>query len=316
MPAAMNLEQATTLLEAHADYRVLRRLSIADAQVFAENATGEPCGRLAVVDTETTGLKPDLGDRIIDLAIATCEYGLESGRLYRVVDRYESLEDPETPIPPEIVRLTGITDAMVRGQRIDEGGVARVLDRVGVVVCHNARFDRAFLEARYPAFAGMRFACSLEEVPWERWNMNTTKLDYIGFRFGLFHEGHRARADVDMLLALLARTAPGGEEGILSLLLASARAPSWRVHAVGLPIDHKDHASARGYRWNDGKFGTPRAWWIETRDEKAERGFLAGLGCRNPVVVRQTALERYRSLAARVEAEADAGATGRPKSPR
>jgi hypothetical protein len=86
------------------------------------------------------------------------------------------------------------------------------------------------------------------------------------------------------------------------------------VHAVGLPIDYKDHAAARGYRWNDGKFGTPRAWWIETRDEKAERSFLAELGCRNPVVVRQTALERYRSLAARVEAEAEGGATARKRN--
>jgi len=308
----MNIDQATTLLEAHADYRVLRRLCIADDQVFVENVGGEPCGRLAVIDTETTGLKPDLGDRIIDLAIATCEYGRESGRLYRVVDRYESLEDPEAPIPPEIVRLTGITDAMVRGQRIDEGGIARALDGVGLVICHNARFDRAFLEARYPAFARMPFACSLEEVPWELWNMNTTKLDYIGFRFGLFHEGHRARADVDMLLALLARPAPDGEEGILSLLLASARAPSWRVHAVGLPIENKDYASARGYRWNDGKFNTMRAWWIETRDEQVERQFLAGLGCKSPRVVRQTARERYRSLAARTESETNEAASDRP----
>jgi DNA polymerase-3 subunit epsilon len=308
----MDIENATRLLEAHADYRVLRRLGISDAHVFSENVGGEPCGRLAVIDTETTGLRPELGDRIIDLAIATCEYGRESGRLFRVVDRYESLEDPEVPIPPEIVRLTGITDAMVRGQRIDESGVARVLDGVGLVICHNARFDRAFLEARYPAFAGMHFACSLDEVPWDRWNMNTTKLDYIGFRFGLFHEGHRARADVDMLLALLAQAVPDGDEGILSLLLASARMPSWRVHAVGLPIENKDYASARGYRWNDGKFNTVRAWWIETRDEQAERNFLAGIGCRNPMVVRQTARERYRSLAARAEAEADNAAHERP----
>jgi len=309
----MDTTDAAKVLEAHADYRVLRRLGIADAHVFAENVGGEPCGRLAVIDTETTGLKPELGDRIIDLAIATCEYGRETGRLYRVVDRYESLEDPEAPIPPEIVRLTGITDAMVRGHRIDESGIARALDGVGLVICHNARFDRAFLEARYPAFTGMHFACSLEEIPWDRWNMRSAKLDYLGYRFGLFHEGHRARADVDMLLALLARAAPDGEEGILSLLLASARAPSWRVHAVGLPIENKDYASARGYRWNDGKFGTPRAWWIETRDEKAERSFLAGLGCRNPLVVRQTALERYRSLAARVEAAAD-GAAARTRT--
>lgn len=303
MSGIMDIDGAAATLAAHPDFRVLRRLRISDGHVFAENDSGEPCARLAVIDTETTGLKAELGDRIIDLAIATCEYGRETGRLYRVVDRYESLEDPEMPIPPEISRLTGITDDMVRGQRIDEAGVARVMDGASLVVCHNARFDRAFLEARYPVFASKPFACTLEEIPWERWNMKSSKLDYIGFRFGLFHEGHRARKDVDMLVALLAEEVPDGGQNILSVLLASARAPSWRVHAVGLPIENKDYAAARGYRWNDGKYRTPRAWWIETRDEKAERGFLAGLGCSSPKVIRQTALERYRSLAARADAE-------------
>ena len=301
-------DQAAETLDAHPDYRVLRRLRISDAHVFAQNVSGEPCGRLAVIDTETTGLKAELGDRIIDLAIATCEYGRETGRLYRVVDRYESLEDPEAPLPPEITRLTGISDEMVRGQRIDEAAVAHVMEGVGLVICHNARFDRAFLEARYPAFANKHFACSLEEIPWERWNMKSSKLDYLGFRFGLFHEAHRARADVDMLLALLAQRAPDSGQDILSVLLASARAPSWRVHAVGLPIESKDYAAASGYRWNDGKFNTMRAWWIETRDEKAEREFLVGIGCKTPKVVRQTALERYRSLAARAGTEADKAA--------
>ena len=199
---------------------------------------------------------------------------------------------------------------MVRGQRINEAGVARAMDGVGLVVCHNARFDRAFLEARYPTFANKHFACSLDEIPWNLWNVRSSKLDYIGFRFGLFHEAHRARADVDMLLALLSQKVPDGEETVLSVLLASARAPSWRIHAFGLPIENKDYASARGYRWNDGKFNTPRAWWLETRDEQAEREFLASLGCKNPQVVRQTALERYRSLAARTEAEAESDAEG------
>jgi DNA polymerase III subunit epsilon len=149
----MDIDKAAETLDAHPDFRVLRRLRIADAQVFAENVGGEPGGRLAVIDTETTGLKAEFGDQIVDLAIATCEYGRESGRLYCVVDRYESLEDPEVPIPPEITRLTGISDDMVRGQRVDEACVARVMDRVGLVVCHNARFDRAFLEAGIPAFA-------------------------------------------------------------------------------------------------------------------------------------------------------------------
>lgn len=305
----MDIDKAVAALDAHRDFRVLRRLRISDAHVFADNVSGEPCGRLAVIDTETTGLKAELGDRIIDIAIATCEYGRESGRLFRVVDRYESLEDPEMPIPPEITRLTGISDDMVRGQRIDEAGIARVMDGVALVICHNARFDRAFLEARYPAFATKPFACTLDEIPWDQWNMKSSKLDYIGYRFGFFHEGHRARADVDMLLALLAQKAPDGEHSVLSVLLASARTPSWRVHAIDLAFDNKDFASARGYRWNDGKFNTIRAWWIETRDENAEREFLKGIGCRNPQIIRQTALERYRSLAARTDSESDNAST-------
>jgi hypothetical protein len=64
-------------------------------------------------------------------------------------------------------------------------------------------------------------------------------------------------------------------------------------------------AYQRGYRWNDGKFNTVKAWWIETRDEKAEREFLKGIGCKKPKVIRQTALERYRSFAARADTEAD-----------
>ena len=84
----MDLESAAALLEADPNYRVLRRVQLAEHHVFAENSTGEPVGRLAVVDTETTGFSLDGGDRIIDIAIATCEYGRESGTLYRVVSRY------------------------------------------------------------------------------------------------------------------------------------------------------------------------------------------------------------------------------------
>ena len=96
------------------------------------------------------------------------------------------------------------------------------------------------------------------------------------------------------------------------MLLASARAPSWRVNAIGLPFENKDYAKARGYRWNDGEFNTVRAWWIETRDERAELEFLQGIGCKNPEVIRQTALDRYRSLAAGADTEAGQATPERP----
>ena len=67
----MTSEQAAAVLGGDPDYRVLRRVCIGNEQVFAQNTAGEPCGRLAVIDTETAELNADLGDRIIDLAIIT-----------------------------------------------------------------------------------------------------------------------------------------------------------------------------------------------------------------------------------------------------
>lgn len=287
-------EQAAALLREHPDYRVLTRVNLADDHVFATNDSGEPCGRLAIIDTETTGLDVASGDRIIDIAVAVCEYGRHSGRPLRIVARYDGLEDPGVPIPPAITALTGITDEMVQGQAFDEAALAAAMEGVTLAVCHNARFDRAFLEARFPFFAQINFACSLQELPWQDWQIASAKLDYLGFRFGLFHAGHRARADVDMLLALLAQPAPGDTQALLALLLAQARRPSWRIHAVNLPFECKDAAKSNGYLWNEGKANTLKAWWKETRDEAAERSFLEGLGCTQPVVVKETALERYR----------------------
>ena len=72
----MDIAEDLALLAKHPDYRISRRLAIGDEHVFATNTSGEPCGRLAVIDTETTGLNVDLGDRIIDIAIATCADGV------------------------------------------------------------------------------------------------------------------------------------------------------------------------------------------------------------------------------------------------
>lgn len=299
----MDLESAAALLAADPNYRVLRRVQLAEQHVFAPNALGEPVGRLAVVDTETTGFNLEGGDRIIDIAIANCEYGRESGTLFRVASRFEGLEDPGQPIPAEVVQLTGITDEMVRDQHIDDDALARSLEGVGLVVCHNSGFDRPFLESRFPAFRAMNFGCSFNEVPWRAWGIGSSKLDYLGFVFGLFHTGHRARADVDMLAALLGQKAPGTNQPILSTLLVAARLPTWRIYALGLSFDNSVHAKARGYRWHKGDASIPKSWWIETRDEAGERKFLNQLGCINPLVIKLTARERYRATSTLMEGQ-------------
>ena len=56
---------------------------------------------------------------------------------------------------------------------------------------------------------------------------------------------------------------------------------------------------------NDSKFNTARAWWIETRDEKADASSPGGIGGKRSRVVGQTALKRYRSVAVRADTETD-----------
>jgi DNA polymerase III epsilon subunit-like protein len=65
------------------------------------------------------------------------EYGRSDGRIYRVIGAWDWLEDPGIPIPPEITRLTGITDQMVAGHRIDDDAVTGLLAEVVLVIAHN-----------------------------------------------------------------------------------------------------------------------------------------------------------------------------------
>jgi DNA polymerase-3 subunit epsilon len=93
-----------------------------------------------VVDVETTGGTPQSGHRVTEIAAVT----VEGGQVRAV---YETLVNPERGIPPEIVRLTGITWEMVRGRAPFRGVADDVVAALGgrVFVAHNAAFDWRFV---------------------------------------------------------------------------------------------------------------------------------------------------------------------------
>src|SRR2546423_14886587 len=102
--------------------------------------------RFAVVDVETTGVRAQVGGRILEVAVAI----LEGGTIHLA---FEALLDPGTPIPPWVARLTGITDGLVVG-RPRFGAIVACLGRAlvaGVFVGHNARFDWRLLTAECTA---------------------------------------------------------------------------------------------------------------------------------------------------------------------
>jgi DNA polymerase III subunit epsilon len=130
------------------------------------------------VDLETTGLDT-LNDLIIQFAAVPFRYGKTSGRIYTVDEGVSFFEDPGRPIPAVVAELTGITDDMVHGKRIDDARVDALLAEASLVIAHNAAFDRKIVERRLPAFATKPWACSRDEVPWHEHGCTGTKLEYI-----------------------------------------------------------------------------------------------------------------------------------------
>jgi DNA polymerase-3 subunit epsilon len=259
-------------LEAHSDYRVLRRL---DVEAKGSALAGPTVRRAVVVDTETTGTDPAV-DKVIELAVVAFEYCHATGTVGRVLGSYDGLEDPGLPIPPSSTAIHGITDAMVAGKKIDDAAVAQLLEGVGIVIAHNAGFDRKFLEPRLPVFASLPWGCSWREIPWSEAGIESSKLEYLAYRSGFFYEGHRAEIDCLALLEVLRRPFvrvphPSADAGAaqrasapaevtaLKLLLDSARAPSFRLWAVGSPFESKDALRKRGYWWDAAK----RCWYRE-----------------------------------------------------
>jgi DNA polymerase-3 subunit epsilon len=69
------------------------------------------------------------------------------------------------------------------------------------------------------------------------------------------------------VLHLLSLRLPRSSRPILPLLLATARRPTFRVWALEAPIECKDLLKSRGYRWNGGEDGRPRAWYRDLDED-------------------------------------------------
>ena len=103
----------------------------------------------AFVDIETTGGNSER-DRITEIGIKTLANGQETV--------WESLVDPQTFIPQNIQRLTGITPEMVASHPpFDELALQIKRELEGkIFVAHNARFDYGFIKASFKRL-GMDF---------------------------------------------------------------------------------------------------------------------------------------------------------------
>jgi len=183
-----------------------------------------------VLDLETTGGSAAT-DEVTEVGAVKVRGGVRLGELATLVD-------PGTGIPPVVVSLTGITQAMVTGAPRIQTVLPSVLEFLAgaVLVAHNAPFDTGFLRAacerhqlawpRPPVLCTARLARAVlpgDEVP-------SVRLSALAELFGTSaRPTHRAlddaRATVEVLHGLLERV---GNLGVQSLeeLLALAAGPA------------------------------------------------------------------------------------------
>ncbi len=207
-----------------------------------------------VVDVETTGL----GSRA-----AITEIGAVRVVQGHVVDEFQSLVDPEQPIPPRITALTGITPSMVDGAPTigsvyprfarwagleDDRGRCRPEADRPVLVAHNANFDLGFLR-RAATGCGHDWERSrivdtlaLARVAVPRPVVANHRLATLAGHFGAgSQDAHRAlgdaRATVAVLFGLLDLLAPLGATTIEDLSVVGSPVPARRRRRVQLADD-------------------------------------------------------------------------------
>jgi DNA polymerase III epsilon subunit family exonuclease len=100
---------------------------------------------IVAFDTETTGLLPFSGDRIIEFAAVRCTLG-EDGRP-RDFERWSTLVNPGMPLPKATRDITGITDADVATAPTFSEVAEKIRELLAdaVTVAHNYPFDLAFV---------------------------------------------------------------------------------------------------------------------------------------------------------------------------
>jgi DNA polymerase III subunit epsilon len=160
---------------------------------------------IAVIDFETTGISPNMGDRATEVAIVMLEGG-------QVVDRYQSLMNAGVRVNSFITQLTGITNEMVQAAPPAEQVMREAARFVGgrPMVAHNAAFDRKFWQAelaRCGQDGSHAFACTLLLSRRLYPQAPNHKLGTLAALHHLPSSGraHRALADAEMAAHLLAQ---------------------------------------------------------------------------------------------------------------
>ncbi|MEX2201240.1 MAG: DNA polymerase III subunit epsilon [Dongiaceae bacterium] len=180
--------------------------------------------REVILDTETTGLDPRNGDRIIEIACIELLNHLPTGRTW------QAYVNPEREVSVAALDVHGITDSFLRDKPVFAEIVADFLEFIGdaPLVIHNAEFDLGFLNAElgrlgFPPLPASRGKDTVA-LARRKFPGSPASLDALCKRFNIDNSArtkHGALLDAELLADVYLELVGGRQAG---LELAGARA--------------------------------------------------------------------------------------------
>lgn len=193
--------------------------------------------REIVLDTETTGLDPQAGHRIVEVGCIELENMVATGRSLQIYF------NPEMSMPAGAQEIHGLTDAFLADKPLFADKAQELLEFIGdaQLVIHNAQFDLGFLNAEFdrlklPALTNPYIdtvSMARRKFPGQR-----ASLDALCERFGVDNSNrtkHGALLDVELLAEVYLELSGGRQRdlGLAPEIAAKAGgvlAPAREVH--------------------------------------------------------------------------------------
>ena len=158
--------------------------------------------REIILDTETTGLDPATGDRIVEIGAVELLNHLPTGRTFHVYI------NPERDMPKEAEAVHGLSSAFLKDKPVFSAVVQDFLEFIGddVLIIHNASFDMNFINAelsflRFPAIPPERVVDTLH-IARQKHPGAANSLDALCRRYGIDNSKrtkHGALLDSELL---------------------------------------------------------------------------------------------------------------------
>ena len=219
--------------------------------------------REIVLDTETTGLDPNTGDRIVEIGAVELIGHMPTGRTYH------QYINPERSVPEEAVQVHGLTADFLRDKPVFKTIVSDFIAFIGDarLVIHNASFDMKFINAelKWAGLPILPFERALDTLDMARKKFPgaPASLDALCRRYGIDNSArtlHGALLDseilADVYLELIGGRQPDFALGEQQVVAAESSGGTWKTYPRPTKLP-------------------PR---LSEGEEKAHAAFVSGLG--------------------------------------